>query len=119
MDDQNIYIAVAIVGIVLLYLWVKNGSDVNGLVIYRFYRPGCKYCVMSKPEWDKFKQKADAVTVIDVNLDSDDSGIAALKEKYQVTGVPTVIGLTSSKQAIKYNGDRTMGSYMSFIQQIK
>lgn len=110
-----VHILLVVILLVLAYLYVFMGD--SNTIVYRFYRPTCKFCVESKPEWDKFKEHmvdVDGIVIKEVNLD--EGGTATkLAKKYDVSGVPTVFKINSDGTRVDHEGPRTFSSYMSFV----
>jgi len=87
----GIIIAIFLVILILFILYFSNNPDV-----YRFYRPSCPYCVQSEPEWNKFvssvKNNKLKLNIYNINLD--ESRNLYLKNKFDITSVPTIVGVS-------------------------
>lgn len=97
----------------------KYGQNNGKVVMYRFYRPGCPYCVSSQEEWNKFKlaigRDHPLYEIYDVNQDTATPQEQALARKYRVSGVPTVVKVKNGKYVI-YDGPRTSVEYQKFLK---
>jgi len=115
-DNTLLYSIIAVLTLMLI-VWLHVKPD-KIVVIYRFHRPTCRYCVQSQPAWEAFKatmKSADpenTIKIKDVNLDYGRES-AKLAEKYNVKSVPTVLKVTSDRVE-KYDGPRTVEGFYSF-----
>ena len=110
----NTVIAVIVVACILYFIWRNSRKHKPG--IYRFYRPACRFCVESQPEWDKFKQQTKE-KLYEINLDDDNN--RSLADRYSVQMVPTVFRLYANGTLIKHEGERTVGNYTAFAASTK
>ena len=99
--------------LLLIFLFVR----VNSVKVYRFYRPGCSFCVRTQDEWNSFKYACmfKMIRPIDINMDSASDGEKALYAKFGGNGVPMIVKDTGSSIMI-YAGDRTAISIMSWVK---
>ncbi len=122
MSWGNIFLTIVI--IYILYIIYKQWFTMVSArsTIYRFYRPGCKYCVESQPEWDRFRQivRNDfnlymRVGIVEINLDDakNDQGIIS---SFNIPGVPYVVKVTESGKRVNYDGERTAEGYVRFVK---
>jgi glutaredoxin len=111
--NQEETIIVGVVILVLLLLLLRCYCT----KVYRFYRPGCPYCVNSKEEWDLFKSKCTfKMTIpVDVNLDDNTEHIKKLTKRFNVNGVPTIVKTDYYGGYETYDGDRTCDSYLRWV----
>ena len=77
----------------------KSEEDSNEGTLYYFYTTWCPYCKVSKPEWDKLKEKSGGVInstkIIFKEVDCDKN--SDLADKYEVTGYPTIKFIYNNK----------------------
>jgi hypothetical protein len=107
---------VVLVMLLLLSLYL----DAISTKVYRFYKPGCRYCQESQEQWDLFKKKCRfrGVKPIDVNLEEKNSTTEALANSYNVKSVPTIIKISNNGMVSKYNGDRTASDLLDWCHNI-
>ena len=107
-------IALIIVGIVIVYYHVMYT-----MTIYRFYRPGCPYCVRSQAAWNEFRRRCmfKHVKCRGINLDEEDPDDKILAERFQVRSVPTVIAVNDDR-AYSYEGERTADAMEQWVDVI-
>ena len=86
--------------------------------LYFFYTTWCPHCKKSMPVWQSLKGELDGkeikgvtVNFIEVDCDKD----AALAEKYNVQGYPT-IKLVKGNQVIEYDAKPDKDTLMEFLQ---
>lgn len=90
----------------------------NSAELYFFYTTWCPHCKKSMPVWQNLKSELDGKTMkgvmlsfIEVDCDKD----AALAEKYNVQGYPT-IKLVKGNQVIEYDAKPEKDTLMEFLQ---
>lgn len=114
-QPQVVCIVVAV--LLLIWMWCQMSS----VRVYRFYRPGCPWCVKSKDEWDKFKRQniLTGVKCVDVNLDNkeSDSKVKKLADTFVVSKVPTVMAVYDDGLITKHDGDRTAEGYKRWLSR--
>jgi hypothetical protein len=86
--------------------------------VYRFYRPGCPWCVDSQGEWYKFQIYCLFTTVQTVNINLDDPDGFHFSRLMGVKTVPTVIGEDSYGHTTVYDGKRTAAAYCRWISKV-
>ena len=76
-----------------------SNEDKDEGTLYYFYTTWCPYCKVSKPEWDKLKEKSEGVVkstqIIFKEIDCDKN--TDLADKYQITGYPTIKFIYNNK----------------------
>jgi thioredoxin-like negative regulator of GroEL len=87
------FLAATVVILVILIIWLVSTQTV-GVRVYRFYSDNCKYCVQSKGEWKKFKNRVmfKYIQAVDVNVD--DPSNAELLNSFGVKSWPSIIVLS-------------------------
>lgn len=90
----------------------------NSAELYFFYTTWCPHCKKSMPVWQNLKSELDGksmkgvtLSFIEVDCDKD----AALAEKYNVQGYPT-IKLVKGNQVIEYDAKPEKDTLMEFLQ---
>jgi thiol-disulfide isomerase/thioredoxin len=93
------------------------GNLNNSAELYFFYTTWCPHCKKSMPVWQSLKSELDGKTMkgvtlsfIEVDCDKD----AALAEKYNVQGYPT-IKLVKGNQVIEYDAKPEKDTLMEFL----
>lgn len=84
-----------------------------------FYQPWCGYCHMFIPEYIKLSQKKDIQLYA---LNGESNGAQQVFSYYQVSGVPTLIFMTSDGKLSKrnvYQGERKASDIYSYIKANK
>lgn len=92
------------------------GTDIQGgkkLVL--FYADWCGHCKKFKPIWDDMSNGNDKLLKID--LGGDDPNNAAIMDKYNVDGFPTVALLNNGNLEQTYNGERSKEALSNFISK--
>ncbi len=115
MGNSPIIITVVCIVILVMLMYYMNIS--NETTVYRFYRPSCRYCVESQPEWNKFKMhicNSMNIKIVEVNLDDGGPSIS-LAKKFDVKSVPTVFKILPNGERVDHKGPRTMAGYISFV----
>jgi hypothetical protein len=102
-----------IVAVIVLLILMKLTSD---KVVYRFYMPGCRYCIDSQSEWNKFVVMSLVSPHRTSELNMKDPSNGQLVSTFGVQGAPTVVKVHKGKYEI-YQGDRTAQSYMDWMNQ--
>lgn len=97
----------------------KSDEDVDEATLYYFYTTWCPYCKVSKPEWNKLKEKSGGVinsTKIifkEVDCDKDNN----LADKYEVTGYPT-IKLIYNNKIYNYDAKPSYDTLNEFLNSV-
>lgn len=105
--------------LLLYYLYKKNSiynqkcsQDGVGVVVYRFHKPSCPYCVESKDAWDKFSKWAyqNGINAVEEDI----TNVKENANKFNVQSVPTVLMVKEGKVISRHEGPRTPGGYVSW-----
>lgn len=111
MSDLVLYISslIVVILVLLIYRWKSPvGKPAHNVVL--FYRDGCGFCEMFKPEWAKvekvLKDKAKKINTADPKN-------AQLASQYKVSGVPTIVLLDQSGGYETYLGSRDADSIIA------
>lgn len=104
---------------VVLLLWVI--SSVYSVKVYRFYKPSCRYCVESEPEWKKFKDKCMFSTVSPIDIDMSKATVEQQKLFENMGGrtVPKVVAVYSNGYRSEHVGERTAEGYLRWLSENK
>jgi hypothetical protein len=102
--------------LILLMLYIDSIST----KVYRFYKPGCRFCQESQEQWELFKKKCRfrGVKPIDVNLEERTPKNETLAKAFGVKSVPTIIKVSSSGTPSKYDGDRTAQNLLDWCHNL-
>ena len=115
---MNSFESLLVVGfmMVLLSLYI----DAISTKVYRFYKPGCRFCQESQKEWDLFKSKCRfrGLKPIDINLEEKTPYNEALAKNFNVKSVPTIIKVSNSGEFSKYDGERTAIQILDWCHNI-
>ena len=107
---------VVLVMLILLSLYL----DAISTKVYRFYKPGCRYCQESQEEWKLFKKKCRfrGIKPIEINLEEKNAKTEDLANSFDVKSVPTIIKVASNGAISKYNGNRTATDLLDWSHNI-
>lgn len=116
-DNQGSPLLWSIVGLVALCILYFLYRMSHNVIVYRFYRPSCKYCVESQDEWMKFKMNEPLnldYRIIDVNLD--DKANQKLALRYNIATVPTVVRIDQNTGEYSvHTGVRSADNFKQFM----
>jgi hypothetical protein len=109
-------IVVVLVMLTLLMFYI----DAISTKVYRFYKPGCRFCQESQEEWEIFKKKCRfrGLKPIDVNLEEKTAKNEELAKSFNVKSVPTIIKVSAGGIPSKYEGDRTAQNILDWCHNI-
>ena len=115
MSDQIFYLCsvIVVILVILIYKWYYAQTKViNPSNVLLFYRNGCPFCEIFKPEWARvehhLKEKAKKFNTADPKN-------ALLASQYKVSGVPTIILVDPSGAYETYLGSRDADSIIARI----
>lgn len=108
---EKLGVAVLIVAVVFIYVRCSS------VKVYRFYRPGCPYCVSSQAEWDKFCKETMFMMVRPININLDNPDNSTFAKNFNVVSVPTVIKVNTDGSSEVYDGERTAAAYMAWVKK--
>jgi hypothetical protein len=99
--------------LLLVILLVWTNVSCRSVKVYRFYKPGCPYCVNSEDEWRRFKGQCwgKMINPIDVNVNEN----KRLSENFMVRSVPHMVAVYDDGMRFTYSGDRTAEKYMKWL----
>ena len=106
-DEAKLFAAVTVLVLILLVIYyMLYGDNMSNITtVLMFYRPGCMYCEMFKPEWEIIEQKLGKSRAKKINTASPES--TDLVKRFKVNGVPTIIFLDAFGRSENYTGSRT------------
>jgi thiol-disulfide isomerase/thioredoxin len=88
--------------LVMLVLW----WHCQQVVIYKFFRPDCPHCVNLQAEWELFETHLAGTNIRVINVNNNSPESKDLVAKFNVQGVPTIIGITKMGTKVEYSGNR-------------
>ena len=108
---------VLIISLIAVLLWLL--ISMNSIIVYRFYRPTCPYCVSSQADWDKFKSHSmfSMVKCIDINTDDPSVYVKNMTDNFNITGVPAIWVVKPDGRRYIYEGDRTVDGFHSMVKR--
>ncbi len=113
MSDQTLYLSAVVIVIlaILIYKWYYSSVKViNPSNVLLFYRDGCPFCEIFKPEWARvehyLKEKAKKFNTANPKN-------ASLASQYKVSGVPSIILVDPSGAYETYLGSRDADSIIA------
>lgn len=114
LNSENFKLIALSIFIFFLMLYLVN---VNSVKVYRFYRPGCPWCINSKEEWDKFKSFCmfKLIKPVDINLDEPSNCEEKIIDNFGIKSVPTVVAVYTDGRKINYSGERTAEGYLNWV----
>jgi len=95
--------------ILLVYRWKSSVSNPAHSVVL-FYRDGCVFCEMFKPEWAKVEHRLKDRAK---KYNTADPKNAQLAAQYKVSGVPTIVMLDRNGGYETYLGSRDVDQIMA------
>jgi len=90
--------------------------NINNPTLMLFHADWCGHCQSFMPTFDKFSENVNKskVNIVKFNADKDKKVIGG----FNVEGYPTVmLHVPKLKRFIDYNGDRTMGDLVKFVNE--
>jgi thioredoxin-related protein len=112
-ESLTLYITTITIVLLLLvaYYSYYGGSLGKVEMVLLFYRPGCPWCEVFKPEWEIVENKLGKLKAKKINTkDPISNDIIA---KFDVDGVPTIIFVDVFGKSEVYNGARTADAILS------
>lgn len=106
----------AVVG--LTAAWFMKSPKIRGPLFRMYASDSCHYCVEAKPEFLKLgssQMLKDGKTPVKIELVNVAQESHPLAKK---TGVPLFIYFDKHGHEQVYNGDRTVGAFMAFLQAV-
>lgn len=109
-------LAVIIVLVVILvyYLYQKYIKVGPVQTVVLFYRDGCPWCDLIKPEW---KQVENSLGIRAKKIDTLDAKNADFVKIYKVDSVPTIILLDIDGKYDKYEGNKDAQSMITYFRK--
>jgi len=97
--------------IVVLHIiaYIKYTKRVNVIL---FFRPGCPYCDMLIPEWNKFINMTHDKNIIIKEIDI--QKCPDIADKFKVSNIPHIIRIQKNKEIVYY-GNRTAQDIFNFV----
>jgi len=96
----------------------KEVSDKPLGEIVLYYSPGCGYCKMFMPEWDKFEQRASRemprLSVKKINCEGENAQMCFQKG---IEGFPTVIIYPTDGSRVMFEKNRTADDLVKFVNE--
>lgn len=93
----------------------------KGKTLALFYANWCPHCKVLKPTMAKLASTLkDKVNIVAMDMaDADEILISRVKKfRYPINGYPTIIGFYNGKPYSIYQGDRSYGDLMAYIENI-
>jgi len=90
--------------------------NINNPTLMLFHADWCGHCQSFMPTFDKFSENVNKskVNIVKFNADTDKKYTGG----FNVEGYPTVmLHVPKLKRFIDYNGDRTMGDLVKFVNE--
>ena len=125
MDSLIISISLIALGVVIVTILIMFINYIfPSIIIYRFSREDCPYCINSKAEWRSFKNRHlldYRVKFVEINLTKQRPNDLELAVKYDVQTVPKMImvNLGNSKLIYTYEGDNTTDDMCKWYTNVK
>jgi len=104
--------------LVFLCLSLLITYDFKNVVVYRFQRPSCPYCVSSQPEWNKFKRQCffSRIKPIEINMNNASNHEKKIADNLMVKTVPHMSCVYKDGRIFKHSGERTADNYMKWVK---
>ena len=107
-------VIVVLVIILAYYLYQKNASLGPVQTVILFYRDGCPWCEIIKPEW---KIVEDNLGIKIKKISTTDPKQADIVKLYKVVSVPTIILLDKDGKSETYEGKRDATSMVAYFKK--
>lgn len=106
---------ICFVSLILIILWLM--VSLYSIKVYRFYRPGCRYCQESQNEWDMFKNSCtfSIIKPIDINMDTASHTEKKLMSNFNVSSVPNVVAVYNNGMRFVHSGERSSKAYKKWV----
>ncbi len=108
--------AIVLIALLVVFwlLWYKplgqsESNKVQANHVMLFYRDGCPWCEVFKPEWSKIEKSLGAKAK---KYNTNDPKNKDLADKYKVSGVPSIILVDKSGAYENYVGSRDADSIL-------
>jgi len=111
ISNNMIFIFAFIIVLLILFLYKSSQSKLtkaNNVLL--FYRDGCPFCEIFKPEWAKIEKVLGERAK---KFNTADPKSASLAFQYKVTGVPSIILIDKNGNHEKYSGTRDADNIIS------
>lgn len=96
-----------------------ENKESNEATLYLFYTTWCPYCKVSRPEWDKLKEKTGEVIksskIIFREIDCDKN--PEIADKYNIDGYPT-IKLIYNNKIYNYDAKPSVDTLEEFLNSV-
>lgn len=104
----------------------NSGSRGLNADIYFFHADWCPHCKKAAPEWQQFSdqynsQNVNGYTIVahDINCTTDsDPEVAAIVQKFNIQGYPTIIITTDDGKTINFESKITQSSLETFVNTV-
>ena len=128
-EKQKFILAIVVVILIVWILWRASRPtqivQPSAAVAYLIYADWCGYCTQLQPIWADMKsQLGHEIIFLEIN-ETDNETVERLTSSYNipVTGYPTIIGVNSQNNAIKYggfgNGQHSSDYLRNFLQSLR
>ena len=122
METKSLVVLFLLIIIVLLYKssYKSSYNSTNDKVlVYRFFKPSCPYCVNSQDEWEKFKKLPnDKIITIDIDTTNPTLKEKELSENFSKKTVPFYICTFADGRRYVYDGDRSSEDLNKWINSL-
>lgn len=117
-ESLSLYIATITIVILLLvaYYSYYGGSLGKVEMVLLFYRPGCPWCEVFKPEWENVENKLGKLKAKKIN--TKDPNSADIVRKFKVDSVPTILFVDVFGKSEVYTGARTADAILSKMNSL-
>ncbi len=110
MSNTVLYLVALVIVLVVLLIHRSRSQSMSKMdSILLFYRDGCPYCEVFKPEWQKIEKLLGERAK---KFNTADPKVANLASQYKVSGVPSIILLDKEGRHENYFGTRNADNIM-------
>jgi thioredoxin-related protein len=108
------FAVIIVLVIILAYYLYRSNSLGTAQTVILFYRDGCPWCEIIKPEW---KVVENNLGIRAKKINTADPKQAEIVKLYKVVSVPTIILLDKEGKSETYDGERDAGSMVPYFMR--
>ena len=118
MDTKQLIIGAVAVALILYLCNSYESFNSSAKQVLFFSMSGCGHCQNFKRTWQQLLNKYaqdNGFELVEVNVDSNPQKV----QQYNIPGFPTILVEENGKVKQEYQGDRSFGSVVNFIESFR